>query len=316
MTWVNQSLSTEFVFLAYPTHPELQLLVFLGISLLYIMILTGNILIVAAIQMESRLHTPMYYLLGSLSIVEIWYTATVVPHMLVNTMKMHKAITLLGCATQMLFFIGLGSTDCFLLAVMAYDRYVAICHPLQYPLIMTQKFCANLVMASIAIGFILSLQLVTFIFRLPFCHSRGIEHFFCDVPPVMRLTCTHSRLHELSVLVAGTLAIAFPFILIAISYALITVAILGIRSTSGRRRAFSTCSSHLMVVLLQYGCCMFMYLRPNASYSPKQDQLLSLVYTLGTPLLNPLIYTLRNSEVKGALKRVLTRNAFSKKSYA
>ncbi|KAM8971009.1 olfactory receptor 10W1 [Sarcophilus harrisii] len=314
MTWVNQTLSTEFVFLAYPTHPELQVLVFLGISLVYTTILTGNILIVTAIQMEARLHTPMYYLLGSLSIVEIWYTATVVPHILVNTMKRHKAITFLGCATQMLFFIGLGSADCFLLAVMAYDRYVAICYPLQYPLIMTQKLCVNLVVACIAIGFILSLQLVVFIFCLPFCRSRSIEHFFCDVPPVMRLTCTHSRLPELSVLVAGTLAIAFPFFLIAISYALITIAILGIHSTSGRRRAFSTCSSHLMVVLLQYGCCMFMYLRPNSSYSPKKDQLLSLVYTLGTPLLNPVIYTLRNSEMKGALTKVLTRNVFSKKS--
>ncbi|XP_044537889.1 olfactory receptor 10W1 [Gracilinanus agilis] len=314
MTWVNQSLSTEFVFLAYPTHPEQQILVFLGISLVYTMILTGNILIVAAIRMEARLHTPMYYLLGSLSIVEIWYTATVVPHILANTMKRHRTITLLGCATQMLFFIGLGSADCFLLAVMAYDRYVAICYPLQYPLIMTQKFCVNLVVASVAIGFILSLQLVAFIFRLPFCHSQGIEHFFCDVPPVMRLTCSHSRLHELSVLVAGTLAIAFPFLLIAVSYAFIAMTILGIHSSSGRRRAFSTCSSHLMVVLLQYGCCMFMYLRPSSSYSPKKDQLLSLIYTLGTPLLNPLIYTLRNSEVKGALRRVLTRILFSQKS--
>uniref|UniRef100_A0A4X2K861 Olfactory receptor n=2 Tax=Vombatus ursinus TaxID=29139 RepID=A0A4X2K861_VOMUR len=305
---------TEFVFLAYPTHLELQVLVFLGISLVYTMILTGNILIVAAIQMEARLHTPMYYLLDSLSIVEIWYTATVVPHILVNTMKRHKAITLLGCATQMLFFIGLGSTDCFLLAVMAYDRYVVICSPLQYLLIMTQKFCVNLVVASMVIGFILSLQLVAFIFHLPFCHSRGIEHFFCDVPPVIRLTCTHTHLHELSVLVAGTLAIAFTFLLIAISYALIAIAVLSIHSTSGRRRAFSTCSSHLMVVLLQYGCCVFMYLRPNSSYSPKQDQLLSLVYILGTPLLNPLIYTLRNSEVKGALRSIITRNVFSKKS--
>ncbi|CAD7687330.1 unnamed protein product [Nyctereutes procyonoides] len=311
MTWGNHSLLMEFEFLAYPSHPELRVLSFVGVSLVYTLIISGNVLIVVAIQTEARLHTPMYYFLGSLSGIEICYTAVVVPHILANILRPEKTITVLGCATQMIFFIGLGSADCFLLAAMAYDRYVAICHPLQYPLTMTLTLCVRLVMASVVIGLFLSTQLVAFIFALPFCRARSIEHFFCDVPPVMRLVCANSHVHEQSVLVAATLAIAMPFFLIATSYTFIVAAVLKIHSTAGRHRAFSTCSSHLSVVLLQYGCCAFMYLRPNSSYYPKQDQFISLVYTLGTPLLNPLIYTLRNSEMKGTLGRVLTRNCLS-----
>lgn len=301
----------EFVFLAYPSHPELRVLSFLGVSLVYIFIISGNVLIVVAIQTEARLHTPMYYFLGSLSGVEICYTAVVVPHILANILQSEKTITLLGCATQMIFFIGFGSTDCFILAVMAYDRYVAICHPLQYPLIMTLTLCVRLVIVSVVVGLFLSSQLVAFIFSLPFCRARNIEHFFCDVPPVMRLVCANSHIHEQSVLVSATVVIAVPFLLIATSYAFIVEAVLKIPSAAGRHRAVSTCSSHLTVVLLQYGCCAFMYLRPDSSYYLKQDKFISLVYTLGTPLLNPLIYTLRNSEMKGAIGRVLARNCLS-----
>ncbi|XP_008834421.1 olfactory receptor 10W1 [Nannospalax galili] len=313
MAWENHSVLMDFVFLAYPNCPELQILCFVGIGLAYALIISGNVLIVVSIQTEDRLHTPMYYFLGGLSGVELCYTAVVVPHILANTLHSEKTITLLSCATQMVFFIGLGSADCFLLASMAYDRYVAICHPLQYPLIMTITLCVRLVMASVVIGLFLSVQLVAFIFCLPFCRARGIEHFFCDVPPVMRLVCATSHIHELSVLVAATLAIAVPFFFIATSYALIVSTVLKLQSAAGRSRAFSTCSSHLTVVLLQYGCCAFMYLRPNSSYHPKQDQFISLVYTLGTPFLNPLIYTLRNSEMKGAIGKVLSRSCIPPK---
>ncbi|KAI5934259.1 Olfactory receptor 10W1 [Manis javanica] len=308
MTWGNRSVLMEFVFLAYPSHPELRVLSFLGVSLVYTLIVSGNVLIVVAVQKEARLHTPMYYFLGSLSAVEVCYTAVVVPHILANILQSEKTITLLGCATQMAFFIGLGSADCFLLAAMAYDRYVAICRPLRYPLIVTLTLCARLIVTSVVTGLGLSSQLVAFIFSLPFCRARGIEHFFCDAPPVMRLVCANSHVHEQSVLVAATLAIAVPFLLIATSYAFIVAAVLKIHSAAGRHRAFSTCSSHLTVVLLQYGCCAFMYLRPSSSYYPKQDQFISLVYTLGTPVLNPLIYTLRNSEMKGTLGKVLTKD--------
>ncbi|KAM5186052.1 olfactory receptor 10W1-like [Callospermophilus lateralis] len=311
MTWGNHSVMMQFVFLAYPSCPELRVLSFLGVSMAYALIITGNVLIVVSIQAEARLRVPMYYFLGSLSGVEMCYTAVVVPHILANTLQSGKTITLLGCATQMAFFIALGSADCFVLAAMAYDRYVAICHPLQYPLIMTLTVCVRLVVASVVTGLFLSLQLVAFIFSLPFCQARGIQHFFCDVPPVMQLVCTNSHFHELSVLVAATLAIAVPFFLIATSYAFIAATVLQMHSAAGRHRAFSTCSSHLALVLLQYGCCAFMYLRPRSSYHPRQDQFISLVYTLGTPMLNPLIYTLRNSEMKGAIGKVLTRNCGS-----
>uniref|UniRef100_D3ZE76 Olfactory receptor n=3 Tax=Rattus norvegicus TaxID=10116 RepID=D3ZE76_RAT len=311
MTWENHTLFMEFVFLAYPKHPVLRMLCFFGVSLAYGLIISGNILIVVSIKTEIRLHTPMYYFLGSLSGIELCYTAVVVPHILANTFQSEKTITLLSCATQMVFLIGLGSADCFLLAIMAYDRYFAICHPLQYPLIMTVTLCVRLVVASVVIGLFLSLQLVVFIFCLPFCQDRGIEHFFCDAPPMMRLVCATSHIHELSVLVAATIAIAVPFFFIATTYALIVAAVLKLHSAAGRHRAFNTCSSHLTVVLLQYGCCAFMYLRPVSSYHPKQDKFISLVYILGTPFLNPLIYTLRNNEMKGAIAKVLTRKYLS-----
>ncbi|KAM5247307.1 olfactory receptor 10W1 [Ctenodactylus gundi] len=302
----NQSVFTELVFLAFPSQPGLMLLLFLGVSLVYALILLGNVLIVVSIVREARLHLPMYRFLGSLSGIELCCTAVVVPRLLRDALQARRAIALLGCATPMVFFVDLGSADGLLLAAMAYDRYVAICHPLQYPLVMTLTLCVHLVVASGVIGLFLSLQLVAFIFSLPFCQAREIEHFFCDVPPIMQLVCANSRLHEQSVLVAATVAVAVPFLLIAASYTRIVAAVLRIGSGAGRSRAFSTCSSHLAVVLLQYGCCAFMYLRPSSSYRPGRDQFVSLVYTLGTPLLNPLIYTLRNREMKGALGKVLT----------
>ncbi|XP_049635743.1 olfactory receptor 10W1-like [Suncus etruscus] len=307
MTWENHSLWLEFVFLSYPTKPHLRVLTFLGVTLVYIFVITGNALIMGAIWTETRLHMPMYYMLGSLSGIEVCYTAVVVPHMMANILQSDRTIGLLACATQMTFLIGLGSADCFLLAAMAYDRYAAICHPLQYPLIMTLTLCGRLVVASVTVGLFLSFQLAVFIFSLPFCQVRGIQHFFCDIPPLMCLLCSNSHIHELSVLVAATLAIAVPFFLIAASYAFIVNAVLKIKSAAGRQRAFSTCSSHLMVVLLQYGCCAFMYLRPKSSFNPKKDQFVSLIYIFGTPLLNPLIYTLRNNEMKGTLGKILSR---------
>ena len=314
MSWGNHSLWMEFVFLAYPSQSEPRILSFLGVSLVYTWVITGNVLIMVAIQTEARLHTPMYYFLGSLSGVEIGYTAVVVPHLLANILRSEKTITLLGCATQMGFFMGLGSADCFLLASMAYDRHAAICHPLQYPLIMPRTLCARLVVASVVLGLCLSFQLVAFVFSLPFCPARGIHHFYCDVPPVMCLVCAQSHRHEQSVLVAATLAVAVPFLLIAASYASIVAVVFRAHSAAGRRRAFSTCSSHLAVVLLQYCCCAFMYLRPSSSYHPEQDQFVSLVYTLGTPLLNPFVYTLRNSEMKEAIAKVLARSCLPRES--
>lgn len=304
----------DFMLLAFPTQPEYQILLFLGISVIYAAIITGNVLIMVAIWGNPHLHTPMYFFLGNLSVVELCYTAAVVPQMLLTSLQERKSITFRSCCAQMFFFIGLGSADCFLLAIMAYDRYVAICKPLYYTLIMTQQLCIQLVAASLLIGFLISFILVWLVFHLPFCGEHGIEHFFCDVPPVSKLTSNKTKLDEAGVFLTGITAIAVPFILICASYLFIAVTVLRIHSADSRRKTISTCSSHLAVVALQYGCCSFMYLRPSSSFSPKQDQMLSMVYTLGTPLLNPIIYSLRNREMKVALRKVIRHRIFQRES--
>uniref|UniRef100_A0A8D0W772 Olfactory receptor n=1 Tax=Sus scrofa TaxID=9823 RepID=A0A8D0W772_PIG len=309
---LNQSGPPEFVFRAFTTVPEFQALLFLLFLLLYLMILAGNTAIVWAVCTHSSLRTPMYFFLSNLSFLEICYTSVVVPLMLSNIWGFQKPIPLAGCGAQMFFFVTLGSTDCFLLAVMAYDRYVAICHPLHYTLIMTQKLCIQMVAGALGLALFLSLQLTSLIFTLPFCgHLREINHFLCDVPPVLRLACADIHVHQAVLYVVGILVLTVPFLLICVSYAFITSAILRIRSGEGRRRAFSTCSSHLTVVLLQYGCCSLVYLRPRSSTSEDEDRQIALVYTFVTPLLNPLIYTLRNKDVKGALRHAIISKAAS-----
>ncbi|EPY89823.1 olfactory receptor 10Q1-like protein [Camelus ferus] len=366
----NQSGPTEFVFRVFTTVPELQALLFLLFLLLYLMILCGNTAIIWAVRAHSSLRTPMYFFLSNLSFLEICYTSVVVPLMLSNILGAQKPIPLAGCGAQMFFFVTLGSTDCFLLAVMAYDRYVAIRHPLHYALIMTQKLCVQMVVCALGLALFLSLQLTSLIFTLPFCgHRREINHFLCDVPPVLRLACADTRVHQAVLYVVGILVLTVPFLLICVSYVFITSAILcirsaeghrrafstcsshlavvllqygccslvylrprsstsededrqialvytfvtpgRIRSAEGRRRAFSTCSSHLAVVLLQYGCCSLVYLRPRSSTSEDEDRQIALVYTFVTPLLNPLIYTLRNKDVKGALRSAIISKAAS-----
>ncbi|XP_010985391.2 olfactory receptor 10Q1 [Camelus dromedarius] len=298
---LNQSGPTEFVFRVFTTVPELQALLFLLFLLLYLMILCGNTAIIWAVRAHSSLRTPMYFFLSNLSFLEICYTSVVVPLMLSNILGAQKPIPLAGCGAQMFFFVTLGSTDCFLLAVMAYDRYVAIRHPLHYALIMTQKLCVQMVVCALGLALFLSLQLTSLIFTLPFCgHRREINHFLSDVPPGLRLACADTRVHQAVLYVVGILVLTVPFLLICVS------AILRIRSAEGRRRAFSTCSSHLAVVLLQYGFCALVCLRPQSSSSVDEDRQFALVYTFITPLLNPLIYTLRNKDVKGALRKAIS----------
>ncbi|XP_008692496.2 olfactory receptor 10Q1 [Ursus maritimus] len=307
---LNQSGPAEFVFRVFTTVPEFQALLFLLFLLLYLMILGGNSAIIWVVRTHSSLRTPMYFFLCNLSFLEISYTSVVVPLMLSNIWGARKPIPLAGCGAQMFFFVSLGSADCFLLAVMAYDRYVAICHPLRYTLIMTQKLCIQMVACAAGLALLLSLQLTALIFTLPFCgHRREINHFLCDVPPVLRLACADIRVHQAVLYVVGILVLTIPFLLICVSYLFITWAIVRMRSAEGRRRAFSTCSSHLTVVLLQYGCCSLVYLRPRSSTSEDEDRQIALVYTFVTPLLNPLIYTLRNKDVKGALKNAVLGKA-------
>ncbi|XP_062951169.1 olfactory receptor 10Q1 [Cynocephalus volans] len=306
---LNQSGPTEFVFRVFTTVPGFRVLLFLLFLLLYLMSIWGNTAIIWLLCTHSSLRSPMYFFLSSLSFVEICYSTTVVPLMLSNIWGPQKPIPLAGCGVQMFFFVTLGGADCFLLAVMAYDRYVAICHPLHYTLIMTQRLCVQMVAGALGLALLLSLPLTSLIFTLPFCrHRREINHFLCDVPPVLRLACADIRVHQAVLYVAGILVLTVPFSLISVSYVFITAAILRMRSAEGRHRTFSTCSAHLTMVLLQYGCGTLVYLRPRASSSMDEDRQFALVYTFVTPLLNPLIYTLRNKDVKGALRNVIVRS--------
>ncbi|ELK36695.1 Olfactory receptor 10Q1 [Myotis davidii] len=212
---------------------------------------------------------------------------------------------MLGCALQMHLFIALGGAECFLLAVMAYDRFVAICMPLRYTLIVTRVLCQQMLALACVSGFALSLTLTALIFRLPFCQSHEINHFFCDIPAVLFLACSDTRANEIAIFVVCTLILLIPFLLILLSYGFIITAILSIHPAQGRSKAFSTCAGHLLVSLLHYGCAIFIYIRPKSCYSPEQDKIVSLIYTNVTPMLYPMIYSLRNKEVKGALRRFL-----------
>ncbi|XP_070603129.1 olfactory receptor 10Q1-like [Erythrolamprus reginae] len=306
--WENQSFAYEFLFQAFSTDPEIQYLIFTFFLLLYVVILFGNISILSIIYTFQSLHTPMYFFLANLSFLEICYTTVAVPQMLASIFDFHRTIPLVNCAIQMFFFTSLGSTDCIMLAVMAYDRYVAICHPLRYTLIMTWQVCMWLVIGSLILAVVLCLQLTILIFNLPFCgYQPKINHFLCDVPPVLKLACADTHLHQTALYGVGIMVLTIPFVLICISYVYIVAAILRIKSTSGRHQAFSTCSSHLTVVILQYGVCSLVYLRPKSSASEDDDKKLALVYTFVTPLLNPLIYTLRNRDIKQALRKVMKK---------
>ncbi|XP_070603003.1 olfactory receptor 10Q1-like [Erythrolamprus reginae] len=306
--WENQSMAHEFIFQAFSTIPEIQHLIFTFFLLLYLTILFGNSSVLWVICTVRSLHTPMYFFLASLSCLEICYTTVVIPQMLASISDLHRTIPLVNCAIQMFFFTILGGTDCFMLAVMAYDRYVAICHPLRYTLIMTGQVCIWLVIGSLILSVVLCLQLTALIFNLPFCgYQPKINHFLCDVPPVLKLACADTHLHQTALYGVGIMVLTIPFLLICISYVYIVAAILCIKITSGRHQVFSTCSSHLTVVILQYGVCSLVYLRPKSSASEDDDRKLALVYTFVTPLLNPLIYTLRNKDIKQALIMVVKK---------
>ena len=270
---LNQSGPTEFVFRVFTTVLECQALLFILFPLLYLMILCGNTAIIWAVSAHSALRTPMYFFRSNLSFLEICYTSVVVPLMLSNILEARKPIPLAARGTQMFLFVALGSTDGFLLAVTAYDCYVAICHPLHDPLIMTQKLCIQMVVCAVGLALFLPLQLTSLIFPLPFCgHRREISHFLHDVTPVLRLACADTRLHQAVLYVVSLLVQTVPFVLISVSCVFITSAILRIRSAEGRHPAFSACFSHLTVVLLQYSCCSLVYLRPRSSTPEDEDR--------------------------------------------
>ncbi|XP_030042466.1 olfactory receptor 10A7-like [Microcaecilia unicolor] len=307
MTRVNQSHITEFILLGFSTTPELQPLLFAFFLIIYLATLMGNAVIIVTVTMDALLHTPMYFFLRNLSLLEICYTSITLPKMLSNFLIQDRSISFVGCATQLYFFCSLGTSECFFLAVMAYDRYIAICDPLRYPLIISRRRCTLLAAGSWAAGLLLSLGQISFVFSLPYCGPNIIDHFFCDILPVLKLACADILMNEVAILLYSFLVIPVPFILILISYARIITSILKIHSVEGRWKAFSTCSSHLTSVSLFYGTATITYLRTKSNHSQESDKALALLYSVLTPMLNPIIYTLRNKEFKRSLKKLMER---------
>uniref|UniRef100_A0A8C6H464 Olfactory receptor n=1 Tax=Mus spicilegus TaxID=10103 RepID=A0A8C6H464_MUSSI len=306
----NVSTVIQFVLIGFSDLPNLQGFLFAVFSVVYIIILIGNFLIIIIISMDQALQKPMYFFLANFSSLEICYVSVTVPRILFNIGTQNRSISLMSCATQMSFFLVFGTTESLLLAVMSYDRYVAICHPLLYPLIMNPTKCTQLAALSWLGGMPVQIGQTCQIFSMNFCNSYKINHFFCDIPPILKLACGDTSVHELSVYVVVMVVAAFPFILVLASYSKIIATILKLPTAKGRAKSFSTCSSHLMVVLLFYGSATVTYLRPKSMHSPGTDKLLSLFYTVVTPMFNPLIYSLRNKEVISALRKLLFKTYY------
>ncbi|XP_012886042.1 PREDICTED: olfactory receptor 10T2-like [Dipodomys ordii] len=308
----NQSMITEFILVGFSNLGDLQILLFFIFLLIYLTTLMANAAIMTVIRLDKTLHIPMYFFLFVLSCSETCYTLVIVPKMLTNLLSTIPSISFAGCAAQLYFFVGLACTNCFLIAVMGYDRYVAICNPLNYMLIVSHTTCVQLVLASSFCGFLISMVVNVLVFSEPFCASNRIHHFFCDISPVIKLGCTDTNLKEMVIFFLSILVLLVPFVLIFISYVFIVSTILKISSAEGQRKAFATCASHLTVVIVHYGCASSIYLRPSSLHSSDKDLLVAVTYTVITPLLNPLVYTLRNKEVRIALKKVLSRYSVPK----
>ncbi|XP_042537396.1 olfactory receptor 10J3-like [Dipodomys spectabilis] len=306
MSKPNSTFLTEFLFEGFSNFQWHHRLTFFVVFLtLYLLTLSGNVIIVTIIRLDRHLHTPMYFFLSMLSISETCYTVTIIPRMLFGLLSPQQTISFQGCAAQLFFYLMFGANNCFLLTAMGYDRYVAICNPLRYSVIMGKTACLYLASGSLGIGLGIATVQVTSVFGLPFCDGFVISHFFCDVRPLLKLSCTDTTVNEIITLVISVCVLVLPMCLVFISYVLIISTILKIASSEGRKKTFATCASHLTVVIIHYGCASIVYLKPKSQSSVGQDRLISVTYTVITPLLNPVVYSLRNKEVKDALRRVL-----------
>ncbi|XP_045679292.1 olfactory receptor 11G2-like [Phyllostomus hastatus] len=302
----NNSITiTGFILLGFPCPKEEQVLLFVLFSVVYLLTLMGNGSIICAVRWDQRLHTPMYILLANFSFLEICYVTSTVPNMLANILSDTKVISFSGCFLQFYFFFSLGSTECFFLAIMAFDRYLAICWPLNYPTIMTGHLCTNLVVGCWVLGFLWFLIPIIIISQMSFCGSRIIDHFLCDPGPLLALTCKKDPVVEVTFSILSPLPLIIPFLFIIISYALVLRAVLKVPSVAGRRKAFSTCGSHLAVVSLFYGSVLVMYGSPASEHEAGMQKIVTLFYSVMTPLLNPVIYSLRNKDIKKALQKFL-----------
>ncbi|XP_069323107.1 olfactory receptor 13G1 [Eulemur rufifrons] len=303
---MNHSIITEFIILGFTKNPELQGILFLVFLFIYLVAFLGNMLIVIAIIYNNTLHTPMYVFLLALAIVDIICTTSIIPEMLGTMLTPGKTISYGGCMSQLFFFTWSLGAEMVLFTTMAYDRYIAICFPLHYSTIMNRRMCVALLSTVMAIAVTNSWVHTGLILRLTFCGPNTIDHFFCEIPPLLALSCSPIRINEVMVYVADiTLAIG-DFTLTCISYGFIIAAILHIRTAEGKRKAFSTCSSHLMVVSLYYSPVIYTYIRPASSYTFEKDKVIAAFYALVTPALNPIVYSFRNKKMQAGIRKAFT----------
>ncbi|XP_044110946.1 olfactory receptor 5H2-like [Neovison vison] len=298
----------EFVLTGLTYQPEWQIPLFLVFLVIYLITIVGNLGLIAVIRNDPHLHIPMYLFLGSLAFVDAWLSSTVSPKMLANFFAKSKMISLSGCMIQFFSFVISATTECFLLATMAYDRYVAICKPLLYPVIMSNMLCIRLILLSFLGGFLHAIIHTSFLFRLTFCNSIIVHHFYCDVIPLLKISCTDPSINYLIVFIFSGSIQVFTILTVLVSYTLVLFTILKKKSLQGIRKAFSTCGAHLLSVSLYYGPLLFMYVRPGSAEADDQDMMGSVFYSVIIPFLNPVIYSLRNKKVIDSLRKILKRN--------
>ncbi|XP_068844762.1 olfactory receptor 5B2-like [Capricornis sumatraensis] len=303
----NSTEVNEFKLLGLTDAPELQVPLFIIFTLIYLITLTGNLGMITLILLDSHLHTPMYFLLSNLSLVDCVYSSAVTPKVMAGLLTGDKVISYGGCVAQMFFFVAFASVDCLLLAAMACDRHAAVLKPLHYASTVTPSVCAQMVVACYVWGFAESAIHTGLTFCLSFCHSNVVHHFFCDIPPILALSCSDIYVNEMVLFILAAFNVFFALMVIVSSYLFIFFAILRMHSAEGRKKAFSTCSSHLTAVTIFYGTVIFMYLQPSSSHSMDTDQMASVFYTIIIPMLNPLVYSLRNKEVSNAFRRAIEK---------
>ncbi|XP_029797647.1 olfactory receptor 2T33-like [Suricata suricatta] len=306
---VKINTTTDFILLGLFNHTRPHLFLFIVVLTIAVTSLNGNALMLLLILLDRRFHTPMYFLLSQLSLMDMMLVSTIVPKMAADYLTGKRSISPAGCGLQIFVSLTLGGGESFLLAAMSYDRYVAVCHPLRYPVLMSWRLCLRMTAGSWFLGAADGLMQAAATLSFPFCDAHEVDHFFCEAPILVRLACADTSVFENVMYICCVLMLLVPFSLILTSYGLILAAVLQMRSTEARKKAFSTCSSHLSVVGLFYGAAIFIYMRPKSYRTANQDKVVSAFYTVFTPVLNPLIYSLRNSEVKGALKKWLRKYA-------
>ncbi|XP_004647815.1 olfactory receptor 2W1 [Octodon degus] len=301
----NYSTLYGFILLGFSDHPNLELILSGVVTIFYFVTLVGNSAIILACKKDSCLHTPMYFFLRNLSFLDLCFTTSIVPQMLVNLWGPEKTISYAGCVIQLYVYMWLGSVECLLLGVMSYDRFTAVCKPLHYLVIMSPHLCLRMIVAVWSISLVNSLILCTLTLNLPRCGNKLLDHFLCELPAMVKIACVDTTTVEMSVFALGIVIVLTPLTLILISYGFIGKAVVGMKSKAGQRKAMNTCGSHLSVVTIFYGTIIYMYLQPGSSASKDQGKFVTLFYTIITPSLNPLIYTLRNKDMKNALKKLV-----------